>query len=92
MSQVWKSRSLYQLLSIKSTREKSLEKENEITNDKYIPTNKRMTNQEVDPSMKRAYATMEDSSKKQSEDKGFKNQSLLVLEQTNKYDFFCTHC
>ena len=40
----------------------SSEKEKEIKNDKYIPTNRRMTNQEADLSTRRAFAAMGDLS------------------------------
>ncbi|KAG5620329.1 hypothetical protein H5410_005547 [Solanum commersonii] len=46
-----------------------------------------MNNQEVDLSMKRAFAAMGDSSTEESEDGGFKIESLLAIEQTDKYDF-----
>ncbi|KAG5620764.1 hypothetical protein H5410_005982 [Solanum commersonii] len=46
-----------------------------------------MSNQEADLSMKRAFAAMGNSSEEESEDGGFENQSLLAIEQTNKYDF-----
>ena len=65
----------------------SLEKEKEIKNDKYIPTNRRMTNQEADLSTRRAFAAMGDLSEEEFEDGGFENQSLLAIEQSNKYDF-----
>ncbi|XP_027773725.1 uncharacterized protein LOC114077619 [Solanum pennellii] len=65
----------------------SSEKEKEIKNDKYIPTNRRMTNQEADLSTRRAFAAMGDLSEEEFEDGGFKNQSLLAIEQSNKYDF-----
>ena len=89
MSQVRKYGSLYQVLSIKALEKKrnSSEKQKEIKNDKYIPTNRRMTNQEADLSTKRAFAAMGDLSKEEFEDGGFENQSLLEIEQSNKYDF-----
>ncbi|KAG5572241.1 hypothetical protein H5410_062007 [Solanum commersonii] len=46
-----------------------------------------MTNQEDDLLMKRAFAAMGDSSEEEYEDGGFKNQSLLEIEQKDKYDF-----
>ena len=69
----------------------SLEKKKDINNDKYIPTNRRMTNQEADLSTKRAFAAMGDLSEEAFEDGGFKNQSLLAIEQSNKYDFLALH-
>ena len=55
----------------------SLEKEKEIKNDKYIPTNRRMTNQEADLSTKRAFAAMGDLSKEEFEDGGSKISHYL---------------
>ena len=46
-----------------------------------------MTNQIVDLSMKRTFAAMGDLLEEESEDEGFENQSLLAIEQSNKYDF-----
>ena len=66
----------------------NLEKEKEIKNDKYIPTNRRMTNQEADLSTKRAFAALGDLSEEEFEDGRFENQSLLAIEQSNRYDFF----
>lgn len=51
----------------------SSEKEKEIKNDKYIPTNKRITNQETGLSIKMAFTAMEDLLEKESEDEAFKN-------------------
>ncbi|XP_069146069.1 uncharacterized protein [Solanum lycopersicum] len=65
----------------------NFEKGKGIKNDKYIPTNRRMTNQEADLSTRRAFATMGDLSEEEFEDGGFENQSLLAIEQSNKYDF-----
>ncbi|XP_015075378.1 uncharacterized protein LOC107019377 [Solanum pennellii] len=65
----------------------SSEKEKEIKNDKYIPTNRRMTNQEADLSTRRSFTAMGDLSEEEFEDGGFENQSLLAIEQSNKYDF-----
>ena len=59
----------------------------EIKNDKYIPTNRIMTNQEAALSMKRTFASMGDLSEEELEDGRFENQSLLAIEQSNKYDF-----
>lgn len=65
----------------------NFEKGQDIKNDKYIPTNRRMTNQEADLSTRRAFAAMGDLSEEEFEDEGFENQSLLAIEQSNKYDF-----
>ena len=46
-----------------------------------------MTNQEADLSMRRVFAAMGDLSEEEFEDGGFENQSLLAIEQSNKYDF-----
>ncbi|KAH0685494.1 hypothetical protein KY290_016972 [Solanum tuberosum] len=46
-----------------------------------------MTNQESDLSMKKAFAAMGGMSEEESEDEESKNQSLLAIEQTDKYDF-----
>ncbi|KAK6784021.1 hypothetical protein RDI58_017475 [Solanum bulbocastanum] len=46
-----------------------------------------MTNQEVDLSMKKAFAAIGGMSEDQSEDEETENQSLLAIEQTDKYDF-----
>ena len=46
-----------------------------------------MTDQEVDPSMQRAFTAISDSSKEESEDGEFENQSQLAIEQRDKYDF-----
>ncbi|KAH0672731.1 hypothetical protein KY290_024960 [Solanum tuberosum] len=46
-----------------------------------------MTNQEADISMKKTFATMGGMSEDESEDKEVENQSLLAIEQTDKYDF-----
>ncbi|KAG5581788.1 hypothetical protein H5410_052415 [Solanum commersonii] len=54
---------------------------------KYIPTNRRMTNQEADHSMKEAFAAMGGMSGDESEDEETENQSLLAIEQTDKYHF-----
>ena len=37
--------------------------------------------------MKRTFAAMGDLLEEESEDEGFENQSLLAIEQSNKYDF-----
>ena len=37
--------------------------------------------------MKRTFAAMGDLLEEDSEDEGFENQSLLAIEQSNKYDF-----
>ena len=58
----------------------SLEKEKEIKNDKYIPTNRRMTNQEADLSTRRVFAAMGDLSEEEFEDGRFENQSLFAIE------------
>ena len=65
----------------------SLKKEEEIKNDKYIPTNRRMTNQEMDLSMKRVFVAMGDLSEEDFEDRRFENQSLLAMKQSNKSIF-----
>ncbi|KAH0688889.1 hypothetical protein KY289_016247 [Solanum tuberosum] len=52
------------------------DKTKDVKNDKYIPTNRRMTNQDSDL-----------MSKEESEDEESENQSLLVIEQTDKYEF-----
>ena len=65
----------------------NFEKGKDIKNDKYIPTNRRMTNQEADLSTRRAFAAKGDLSEEEFEDGGFENQSLLAIEQSNKYDF-----
>ena len=46
-----------------------------------------MTNQEADISTRRVFAAMGNLSEEEFEDGGFKNQSLLAIEQSNKYDF-----
>uniref|UniRef100_M1DGZ7 Uncharacterized protein n=1 Tax=Solanum tuberosum TaxID=4113 RepID=M1DGZ7_SOLTU len=46
-----------------------------------------MTNQEAELSMRKTFAAMRDSSEEESKDKRFKNQSLLAIEETYKYDF-----
>ncbi|KAG5614500.1 hypothetical protein H5410_014324 [Solanum commersonii] len=46
-----------------------------------------MTNQDSNLSMKKSFASMGGMSKEESEDEEFENQSLLVIEQTDKYDF-----
>ena len=69
----------------------NFEKGKDIKNDKYIPTNRRMTNQEADLSTRRAFAAMGDLSEEEFEDEGFENQSLLAIEQSNKYDFLALH-
>ncbi|KAG5586599.1 hypothetical protein H5410_047033 [Solanum commersonii] len=51
--------------------------------DRDIPTNRRMTNQKADLSMKKAFDAMGGM----SEDEKVENQSLLAIEQTDKYDF-----
>ncbi|KAG5611456.1 hypothetical protein H5410_022737 [Solanum commersonii] len=46
-----------------------------------------MTNQEADLLMKKAFAAMGGMPKDESKDEETKNQSLLAIEQTDKYDF-----
>ncbi|KAG5611260.1 hypothetical protein H5410_022541 [Solanum commersonii] len=46
-----------------------------------------MTNQEANLSMKKAFAVMGGISEDESEDGQTENQSLLAIEQTDKYDF-----
>ncbi|XP_049353897.1 uncharacterized protein LOC125818445 [Solanum verrucosum] len=46
-----------------------------------------MTNQEADHSMKKAFAAMGGMSENESEDEETENQSLLAIEQTDKYHF-----
>ena len=52
-----------------------------------FPQTEQMTNQEADLSTRRAFAAMGDLSEEEFEDKEFENQSLLAIEQSNKYDF-----
>ena len=52
-----------------------------------FPQTEQMTNQEADLSTRRAFAAMGDLSEEEFEDGGFKNQSLLAIEQSNKYYF-----
>ncbi|KAK6784555.1 hypothetical protein RDI58_018010 [Solanum bulbocastanum] len=46
-----------------------------------------MTNQEADLSMNKAFVAIGGMSKDESKDEEAENQSLLAIEQTDKYDF-----
>ncbi|TMX03822.1 hypothetical protein EJD97_013680, partial [Solanum chilense] len=59
------------------------EKGKDIKKDKFVPSNRRMTTQEADISMKKAFATMGNS----SDDDETENKSLLALEQEYDYNF-----
>ena len=63
------------------------EKGKDIKKDKFVPSNRRITTQEAEISMKRAFATMENSSDEESEGDEIENKSLLALEQEDDYDF-----
>lgn len=55
--------------------------------DIYVPNNRRMTIQEADLSIKNAFTAMGGMSEDESKDEEAENQSLLAIEQVNKYDF-----
>ncbi|KAG5572487.1 hypothetical protein H5410_062253 [Solanum commersonii] len=62
-------------------------KEHEIKNDKYIPTNRRLANQDANLSVKKAFAATGNQFEEESKDGGSENQSLLPIEETDKYEF-----
>ena len=63
-----------------------ISRQKKIKNAKYIPKNKRLTNQEDNLLDKRAFVCMGNQLTEEYEDGGLKNQPLLEIVETNKFE------